>query len=58
LGSVNKKYILLIITVVAVTGISHAAGGPPPPPSEKLPLGNLGYLAVAGLYYGYKKMNR
>jgi hypothetical protein len=30
--------------------------GPPPPPSEKLPFSGIGYLAIAGLYFGYKKI--
>ena len=56
--STVNKVILAFVFVLLITTISYAEGGPPPPPSEKLPIPGIAYLAIAGLYYGYKKATK
>ena len=55
--NINKKYLLLTLMVLFIVRFSYAEEGPPPPPSKKLPIPGIAYLAVVGLYYGYKKVS-
>ena len=53
-----RKLLLSILFVFAfITFVDGQGIGPPPPPSKKLPLPGIGYLAIAGLYLGYKKIS-
>jgi len=56
-----RKFLLSILFVFVISSFALAAGGPPPPPSDNplpLPLPGIAYLALAGLYYGYKRATK
>jgi len=55
-----RKFLLSILFVFTISSFALAAGGPPPPPSDNIPmpLPGIAYLALAGLYYGYKKATK